>query len=96
MKYFHRTSLPIDDVLAAADRFFDGRLERTSAGEGWRTYGGTPGAVTVSVRAEGGHYTLVQVATDQVGESEADKLAKRFLAVAHARAHEGHIVRGAY
>ena len=31
------------------------------------------------MQAEGGHYTLVTVETNQVGESEADKLAKRFL-----------------
>ncbi len=96
MRYFHRTALPIDDVVAEADRFFGGRLGRTDAGGRSRTYAGTPGSVAVSVRAEGGHYTLIEVATDQVGESEVDKLAKRFLAVVHGRVHEGHVVRGAY
>jgi hypothetical protein len=48
------------------------------------------------VQAEGGHYTLVTVETDQVGESEADKLAKRFLTVAHAVSHPAHRPIGAY
>jgi hypothetical protein len=38
----------------------------------------------------------VSVTTDQVGESEVDKLAKRFLATVHAGADPGHEVRGAY
>jgi len=48
------------------------------------------------VQAEGGHYTLVTVDTDQVGESEADKLAKRFLTLVHTRAEPGHRPIGAY
>jgi hypothetical protein len=38
----------------------------------------------------------VTVATDQVGESEADKLAKRFLTLLHADAEPGHRPVGAY
>jgi hypothetical protein len=45
---------------------------------------------------EGGHYTLITIDTDQVAESEADKLAKRFLAVVHTRAEPDHELRGAY
>jgi len=52
--------------------------------------------VTVTVRAEGGHYTLIDVRTDQVGESELDKLAKRFLGEVHRLAEPAHDVRGAY
>ena len=40
----------------------------------------------MTVQAEGGHYTLVTVETNQVGESEADKLAKRFLTLVHTMA----------
>jgi hypothetical protein len=50
----------------------------------------------VDVRAEGGHYTHVTVATDQVGESEVDKLAKRFLGTVHTKADPRHELRGAY
>ena len=46
--------------------------------------------------AEGGHYTLVTVETDQVGESEADRLVKRFLALVHQKVEPSHVVRGAY
>ena len=50
----------------------------------------------VTVQAEGGHYTLVTVETNQVGESEADKLAKRFLTVVHTMAEPTHRPIGAY
>lgn len=96
MRYFHRTSVTIEEVLAEADRFFGSQLEQVEAAERARTYAGTIGKITVSVEAEGGHYTLVTVTTDQVGESEADKLAKRFLAMVHKQVHPEHEVRGAY
>ena len=96
MRYFHRSSLSLDDVIRAADEFFGGRLAPGPTGERFRTYSGAVGKITIRVSAEGGHYTLISVDTDQVGESEADKLAKRFLAVAHQRVEPGHRVRGAY
>jgi hypothetical protein len=54
------------------------------------------GRITIQVTAEGGHYTLITAETDQVGESEADKLAKRFLGVVHKRMEPEHALRGAY
>lgn len=96
MRYFHRTSLGIEDVLGEADRYFGARLEPASSGEKTRTFTGPIGTVTLSVRAEGGHYTLVTVSTDQVGESEVDKVAKRFLTLVHKREDPDHVVRGAY
>lgn len=96
MKYFHRTPLPIDDVLAAADAFFGQRMQTTATKGRHRAYRHPSGNVTLDVRVEGGHYTLVSVATDQVGESEADKLAKRFLATVHTKADPRHELRGAY
>ena len=96
MRYFHRTHIPLDDVVTEAERYFGGRLRQTGAEGRTRTFEGTIGKVTVTVKAEGGHYTLVTVTTDQVGESELDKLAKRFLATLHAQTHDGHEVRGAY
>ena len=50
----------------------------------------------MTVQAEGGHYTLVTVETDQVGESEADKLAKRFLTLVHTLEQPSHRPIGAY
>ncbi|MBI3081690.1 MAG: hypothetical protein HYY94_02015 [Gemmatimonadetes bacterium] len=96
MRYFHRTALAPDAVLQEADRFFGSRLSPAGAAPRARTFSGTIGRVTIQVTAEGGHYTLVTVETDQVGESEADKLAKRFLAVVHQRLEPEHVVRGAY
>jgi hypothetical protein len=96
MRYFHRTSLAPDAVLALAQDFFGARLAPADEAPRRRTYAGPLGKVTVSARAEGGHYTLVEVHTDQVGESELDRLAKRFLAELHRRAEPGHALRGAY
>ena len=49
-----------------------------------------------TLRVGGPARRLVTVETDQVGESEADKLAKRFLTVAHAAIHPSHRPIGAY
>lgn len=96
MRYFHRTSVALEDALAEADRFFGARMEQVESDELTRTYAGTIGKIAVTVEAEGGHYTLITVSTDQVGESEADKLAKRFLATVHKQVHPEHEVKGAY
>jgi hypothetical protein len=96
MKYFHRTHIAPDDVLARATAFFGARLSPVEEQPRRRRFTGTIGQVAVSVQAEGGHYTLVTVETNQVGESEADKLAKRFLTVVHTIAEPGHRPIGAY
>ena len=96
MKYFHRTSLPPDRVLEVARQFFGTRLTPAEETERRLAYRGTIGKVGVSTGPEGGHYTLVEVETDQVGESELDKLAKRFLGEVHRRVEPDHVIRGAY
>jgi len=96
MHYFHRTSLPPDVVLQEADTFFGSRLDRETAEGRHRQFAGSIGRITIDVRPEGGHYTFVDARTDQVAESEADKLVKRFLAVVHRRAEPAHQLRGAY
>ncbi len=96
MRYFHRTTLSPDDVLAQAKTFFGPRLTPADESPRRRTWAGALGKVTVAARAEGGHYTLVEVGTDQVGESELDRLAKRFLAEVHREAEPAHEIRGAY
>ena len=96
MKYFHRTSVSPDQVMERATSFFGARLTPAAEGPGRRQFAGTIGLVTVTVEAEGGHYTLIVVETNQVGESEADKLAKRFLTVVHTMAEPSHVPRGAY
>ena len=96
MKYFHRTHASPDTMLDLAAEFFGSRLTPMQEEPRRRTFAGAIGRVSVTVEPEGGHYTLVTVETDQVGESEADKLAKRFLTVAHAATHPGHRPIGAY
>jgi hypothetical protein len=96
MKYFHRTSATPEQVLDAAKTFFGGRLTPAEESPRRRVYSGTLGRIAISARAEGGHYTFVEVATDQVGESELDKLAKRFLAEVHRVVEPSHVMRGAY
>jgi hypothetical protein len=96
MKYFHRTQLTPDDVLARATAFFGARLAPAQEEPRRRAFAGSIGQIGVVVQAEGGHYTLVTVETNQVGESEADKLAKRFLTVVHTMADPTHRPIGAY
>jgi hypothetical protein len=96
MKYFHRTHLPPDEVLAGATEFFGGMLAPVEEEARRRQFAGSIGKIGVSVQSEGGHYTLVTVDTNQVGESEADKLAKRCLTLVHTRAEPGHRPIGAY
>ena len=96
MRYFHRSHLPPEAVLARSAGFFGGRLTPAEELPRRRRFTGPVGQVTVSVQAEGGHYTLVTVETNQVGESEADKLAKRFLTELHTLEHPSHRPIGAY
>ena len=96
MRYFHRTSVGPDAVLQAATAFFGTRLTPLEEAVRRRRFTGAVGKLSVAVVAEGGHYTRVTVETDQPGESELDKLAKRFLTTVHAKADATHVVRGAY
>jgi hypothetical protein len=96
MKYFHRTHASPPGMLGLAAEFLGTRLTPVQEEPHRRSFAGAIGRISVTVQAEGGHYTLVTVETDQVGESEADKLAKRFLTVAHATTHPSHRPIGAY
>jgi hypothetical protein len=96
MKYFHRTHASPEAVLALATEFFGGHLSQVEESPRRRRFSGAIGQVSVTVQAEGGHYMLITVATDQVGESEIDKLAKRFLTIAHSMDEPRHRPIGAY
>lgn len=96
MKYFHRTHIAPDTVMARANAFFGARLAPTEEAPRRRRFSGTIGQLGVTAQAEGGHYTLITVETNQPGESEADKLAKRFLTLVHTLADPSHEARGAY
>jgi hypothetical protein len=96
MKYFHRSHLSPEAVLRAAAEFLGARLTPVEEQARRRKFAGAIGQIAVTAQAEGGHYTLVNVETDQVGESEADKLAKRFLTVMHKREEPNYRPIGAY
>lgn len=96
MKYFHRSPLSPDTVMARANAFFGARLAPTEEAPRRRRFSGNIGQLGVTAQAEGGHYTLITVETNQPGESEADKLAKRFLTLVHTLADPSHEARGAY
>ena len=96
MRYFHRTSVSPDEAVQAAARFFGERLAPVEEGASLRRFSSPLGQLTVTVEAEGGHYTRVVVSTDQPGESELDKIAKRFLTLLHTGAHASHRPIGAY
>ena len=96
MRYFHRTGVESDAVIERAVAFFSPRLGPVIEQSRHRSFSGSLGTIDIRVRAEGGHYTLVTVVTDQLGESELDRLAKRFLGEVHTLADPAHSLRGAY
>jgi hypothetical protein len=85
------------DVLAAADEFFPsiGLGQQTTAPK-TRTYLGPLGALKLSVKAEGGHYTFVQAETDQMGESRMDRNVKRFFVQLHRKDEPSHELTANY
>ncbi len=97
MRLFHRTTLTPDEVLQTADTFFSSLgLTRSSAEHRSRVYAGTLGTMTLGVRMEGGHYTLIDVATDQIGESRLDKNVKKLFVAIHRQADTSHRVEAGY
>jgi hypothetical protein len=96
MKYFHRTHLSPDAAIARASEFFGARLGVSAEEPRRRAFAGPIGELSVAVQAEGGHYTLVTVVTNQPAESEIDKLGKRFLTLLHTAADPTHRPIGAY
>ena len=97
MRHFYRTQLSPSDVLAAADRFFPsiGLAQHTTAAR-TRTYSGPLGAMKLSARAEGGHYTFVQAETDQMGESRMDRNVKKFFVSLHRTEEPTHELSANY
>ncbi|HEU4563802.1 MAG TPA: hypothetical protein VFS05_04095 [Gemmatimonadaceae bacterium] len=97
MRHFHRTHIPADAVLEIADAFFPTLpLTLTESTPRSRTYSGALGTVTLRVMMEGGHYTRIEAATDQVGESRLDRNVKRFFVKVHRAADPSHALRAAY
>ena len=97
MRHFHRCSLQPDAVLATADAFFPALgLAPTETASRARGYAGALGTMRLDVRAEGGHYTFVEVSTDQIGESRLDKNVKKFFVRLHKRADPAHALDAAF
>lgn len=97
MRHFFRTQLTPVDVLAVADEFFPTLpLDRTAHTQRSRTYSGMLGTLNLSVKKEGGHYTFVQIQTDQIGESRLDRNAKKFFVKLHRVADPTHRLEAAY
>ena len=103
MRHFHRTHLHPDVVLATADAFFPTiGMHRTSEAPRARTYRGSvgtpevPSELTIAVKMEGGHYTFVEVHTDQVGESRIDKNVKKYFNQLHRAADPRHTIEAGY
>jgi len=89
--------MAVADVLVAADQFFPnlGLAQNTTAPR-MRTYSGALGALKISVRAEGGHYTFVEVDTDQMGESRLDRNVKKFFVSLHRSEDPAHELTSSY
>jgi hypothetical protein len=97
MRHFHRTHITPADALAVADEFFPTLgLTRATAQARARTYTGSLGALTLKVRPEGGHYTFIEVETDQPGESRLDRNVKRYFVKVHRTADPSHRLQAAY
>lgn len=97
MRHFHRTHILPEQVLAIADDFFPALgLARSAAGARDRTFAGPLGTARLAVHAEGGHYTFIEVETDQVGESRLDRNVKRFFVDVHRSADPRHRLTASY
>ena len=97
MRHFYRSHMPLVDVLAAADQFFPNLgLPQSANAPKSRTFSGPLGALKVSVKAEGGHYTFVEVNTDQMGESRLDRNVKKFFVGLHRTEDPAHELTSNY
>jgi hypothetical protein len=97
MRHFFRTHLTPAAVIQAADAFFPTlELKSSAPGPRLRTFAGALGTLTLSAKPEGGHYTFVEVHTDQMGESRLDRNVKRFFVQLHRAEDPSHKLEAAY
>ncbi|HEX6629383.1 MAG TPA: hypothetical protein VF105_15640 [Gemmatimonadaceae bacterium] len=97
MRHFFRTQLAPVEVLRIADEFFpEISMERSGHTVRSRTFAGDLGNLSLSVRKEGGHYTFVEISTDQTGESRLDRNAKKFFVALHKAGDPRHRIEAAY
>ena len=97
MRHFYRSQSTPADVLVVADRFFNELgLTIVTTTARTRQLTGTLGTMKLSVRPEGGHYTFVEVVTDQMGESRLDRNVKKFFVQIHRAEDPSHTLEAAY
>ena len=103
MRHFYRTSLAPAEVIESADKFFAALgLQTVASASRSRTYRGLVGTpeipvtLQISAKPEGGHYTFVEAATDQMGESRIDRNVKRFFVTLHRKVEPTHALEAAY
>ena len=97
MRHFYRSHLAPADVVVHADRFFPQLgLAQVSTAPRIRTFSGPLGNLKLAVKAEGGHYTFVEVETDQMGESRLDRNVKRFFVELHRTEDPSHTLEASY
>jgi hypothetical protein len=97
MRHFHRTHIPPADVLSVADAFFTKLgLEPAETTARGRIYSGPLGSMTLTARPEGGHYTFVEVHTDQIDQSRLDRNVKAFFVEVHRAADPSHKLQADY
>lgn len=103
MRHFFRTHQTPLDVLDLGDGFFTRLGLKTLASDArsrlMQGVVGTPevpARMRLTVKAEGGHYTFVEVETDQMGESRLDRNVKRFFVELHRLDDPRHAIQAAY
>jgi hypothetical protein len=97
MRHFYRSHTPPASVLVAADAFFpEMGFTLASTTVRTRTFTGPLGALKMSVKPEGGHYTYIEVITDQMGESRMDRNVKRFFVHLHRAEDPSHTLQASY
>lgn len=97
MRHFYRSHLKPDQVLAIADTFFPSIQENdTASAPRSRVFSGPLGTLRLSIRMEGGHYTFVQIDTDQTGESRLDRNAKKFFVELHRAEDPAYTLTASY
>ena len=97
MRHFYRCHTSPAEALVAADAFFtELGLSLVTTTARTRAFSGPLGSMKLSARAEGGHYTFVEVSTDQMGESRLDRNVKRFFVSLHRAEDPSHTLQAAY
>ncbi len=97
MRHFYRSQGTPSAVMDHADRFFPAlSMSVTATAARARSFAGPLGAMKLTVKAEGGHYTFVEVWTDQMGESRLDRNVKRFFVELHRADDPSHALLASY